>query len=480
MKKNLVAALLCLAGLGLSAQILPQKPVELTMCLIGSPARDYDQMLAQLNKKAKAELNTTLKVEWIGWGDFSTKYPLVLASGEPIDLIYVATWLNFYQQAQKGAFLPLESIGPKNAPQSFKLEPKDALRQATVDGHLYALPPNYATYATYGPIYRGDLLKKYGLPEIKSVDDYGRYLEAVVKNNPEMDPTGMTSTQHQIEALFYYPLGLYPLSGDLATNSPFWIDIKTGKVVNIAELPETPGIMKKLKSWSDKGFWPKSVLSNKDNQELQNGKAASFIHLLDTWAQVYNTHPEWQVGYLTMIPHSYPLPYMQDGMAVPASSANPERALQLLEKLRNDESYWSLLTYGIKGKHYDLTPDGRLKTLDTDGWTPEMYCAWGIRDSRYIRVLAGYPPSYAQTKEAIAKTAQPNIYATFSQDVEPVKNEYAAVLNVMQQYFLPLKLGYVDPVKGLAELQQKLKAAGADKVLAEFQKQVDAYKANTK
>ena len=58
---------------------------------------------------------------------------------------------------------------------------------------------------------------------------------------------------------------------------------------------------------------------------------------------------------------------------------------------------------------------------------------------------------------------------------DPVKNEYAAVLNVMQQYYLPLKLGYVDPVKGLAALKEKLKAAGVEKVQAEMQKQLDAF-----
>jgi ABC-type sugar transport system, periplasmic component len=477
MKRILAALLLCAACLGAFAQ---GKPTELVMYLIGSPGKDYDMVLAEFNKKAQADLDVTLKVEWIGWGDFSTKYPLVLASGEPIDLIYTSTWLNFYQQAQKGAFLPLETIGPKYAPQSFALEPKDAIRQATIEGHLYALPPNYTTYATYGTLYRGDLLKKYGLPEIKTMDDYGKYLEAVVKNDKGMDPSGLTATQHAVETLALYPLGLYPLSGDPATNSPFWVYIDTGKVVNIADLPETPATLAKLKSWSDKGYWPKSVLSNKDDQMFQNGKAASRIHLVDTWASSYNQHPEWDVRYTSFLPHSYPLPYMQDGMAVPASSKNPEKALQLLEKMRNDESYNMLLTYGIRGKHYDLTADNRLKTLDTDAWTPEMYCSWGIRDSRYIRVLAGYPPNYKEVKDAIAKTARTNIYSTFSQNIEPVKNEYAAVLNVMQQYYLPLKLGYVDPVQGLATLKQKLKAAGVEKVLTEFQKQVDAYKASVK
>src|SRR5665647_2126712 len=102
-----------------STQVDTKKFVELKMYLIGTPAKDYDAVLAAFNEKAKKDLNCSLSVTWIGWGDFSTKYPLILASGEPIDLIYTSTWTNFYQNAQKGAFLALEDLAPKYAPASF-------------------------------------------------------------------------------------------------------------------------------------------------------------------------------------------------------------------------------------------------------------------------------------------------------------------------------------------------------------------------
>jgi len=50
----------------------------------------------------------------------------------------------------------------------------------------------------------------------------------------------------------------------------------------------------------------------------------------------------------------------------------------------------------------------------------------------------------------------------------------------MTQYWIPLKLGYVEPVEGLKVLKQKLKAAGVDKVQAEFQRQMDAFLAARK
>lgn len=458
------------------------KSVELTMYLIGSPGKDYDAMLSILNKKMKKDINATVKVNWIGWGDFGTKYPLILASGEPIDLIYTATWLNYYSQAQKGAFMPLEKIGPKYAPKSFAAEPKEGLKQATIDGHIYALPPNYTNYSTYGPIIRGDLMQKYGIKSVKTLDDYGKFMDVIAKNEKGLDPSGMYATQTPMDGLYFYSKGLYPLSGDIATQSPFWINFSdpSGKVVNIVERADMPSFLKKMKTWSDKGYWPKSVLSNKDNQMLTEGKSASFIHLMDGWITDSINYPQYKVVYANMIPHSFPLPYMQDGMAVPSSAKNPERALMLLEKLRTDESYYNLMTYGIEGKNFEITKDKKLKLLDQTGFIAEQYCSWGFRDNKFKLDLVGSPSNLQTVRNQLAANAKKNIYTMFNFNTDPVKNEYAAVLNVMQQYYVPLKLGYVDPVSGLSTLKEKLKAAGVDKVQTELQKQLDAFRSQNK
>ena len=67
-------------------------------------------------------------------------------------------------------------------------------------------------------------------------------------------------------------------------------------------------------------------------------------------------------------------------------------------------------------------------------------------------------------------------------DTDPVKSEYAAMQNVYSQYNAPLRLGMTTDVqKDLAQLAEKAKAAGNDKVKAELQRQVDEfYAANNK
>nr|WP_240548451.1 DUF3502 domain-containing protein [Paenibacillus lignilyticus] len=152
-----------------------------------------------------------------------------------------------------------------------------------------------------------------------------------------------------------------------------------------------------------------------------------------------------------------------------------------LELLRTDQSYYNLLTYGIEGKHYEITADNKLKALDLDGFAPEGYCSWGFKSPEFYKEPVDSPPNIDEVRKQLADRALDNPYALFTPDFEPVKNEMAAVNNVVQQYALPLNYGYIkDPEEGLKTLVDKIKNAGSDKIMAEMQKQLDAFLAANK
>lgn len=467
---------------GSSASSAPDtsKFVTVSMYLLGSPAKDYDQMLAAFNAKAKKDLNCELKVTWIGWGDYSTKYPLILASGEPIDLIYTASWCNFSQEAAKGAFMAIEKLAPQYAPKSYAAQTKGDLKTCSVNGHLYALSPRFSQYATMGYIVRGDLMKKYGMTEIKSLDDYGKYLANVVKYDKGLDPTGFDSQTNLengtgvIPALLgYYSLGIYNFPLALKTDTK---GNPTSEVVNMYEDSRYLSYLQKMKEWSDAGYWPKNVLSNKDTNMLTEGTSASRIHNYDTWRTAYMAVPKYDLQFYPACPNAYLTSAVQDAMAVPASSKNPERALVLLEKIRTDESYYDLLTYGVEGKDYTITDNGELKPTDSSVFAPEGYCSWGFKDPDFLKTLVGTPPTYKEVQSEVKAIGLETPYVNFTFNTDPVKNQVAAISSVMAQYHDPLVLGYVnDPKAGLQTLLSKLKQAGIDDVKAELQKQVTAF-----
>lgn len=54
----------------------------------------YEAVKAEWDKYLKDKLNCALEIEYVGWTDYLTKYNLLLASGENLDLINTASdWL---------------------------------------------------------------------------------------------------------------------------------------------------------------------------------------------------------------------------------------------------------------------------------------------------------------------------------------------------------------------------------------------------
>ena len=60
--------------------------------------------MSKLNEKLKKDINATMDINYIGWGDMKLKYPLILASDEDVDWIFTADWAYYRQEAAKGAF----------------------------------------------------------------------------------------------------------------------------------------------------------------------------------------------------------------------------------------------------------------------------------------------------------------------------------------------------------------------------------------
>lgn len=450
------------------------KEVELVMYAVGSEPNDFGTMMEEFNKMLKEDLNATLKVKWIGWSDWKNQYPLILSSGENIDIIYTATWLNFYQQAQKGAFLPLEELLPVYAPNSWAQTSEGARYQATVDGHIYCVPTGKSTYSSYGAIVRGDLMEKYNLEEFHDFEGYANYMKTIAENEPGMQPSGQYSAEILFDDVYMMSKGLYCLNG--STGGPYWIDPSQEHptVFTAAEWDGFPEFLDMMNEWFQEGFWPASALANQDDKMLETGKAASKIHNIDTWATEYTKNPDWDLRYYDLVGNINTLSQVQDAIAIPVTAKNPERELMLLDKWRTEQKYFDLFTYGIPGVHSEILEDGSVKGLNDDLFNLDP-CSWGFRTDALLRDNANLPSSYEENMEYIRSHVVENKYRSFFVDTEAVKNEYAAVQNVMSQYYDPLVLGYTDKEAGLEELKAQLSAAGNDKIKEELQKQLDSF-----
>ena len=91
----------------------------------------FEVVQAKWNEYLKTKLNASMTIKWIEWADWYTKYNLILASGEPVDLFATSsTWLDLWPNSQRGAFKVLDDLLPKYAPTAYSEIPAAVWEQA--------------------------------------------------------------------------------------------------------------------------------------------------------------------------------------------------------------------------------------------------------------------------------------------------------------------------------------------------------------
>lgn len=453
--------------------------VEIVMYVVSDRPAGQDVVDENLNTLLKEKLNCTLKINWIGWAEYQQKYPMLFSSGEEFDIAYAAGWLNFANLARKGAFMELDDLFPTYAPDNYAMQSDSALAQATIDGHLYAVPTLYPTYDTYGAIYRGDIATEAGMTDtIDTFEEVEQYCDYVVANHPEMEPIDIYSMGPELSLTWTRYNGLKDIDSGLRY---LYFDPSdpTSQVTALYDLDGATEFYQMMKEWSDKGFWTKSALADTDSTKTQNGKAALRFHNIDSYSGYAVLHPDWDFQFGTMTSDVAHLPYTQDCMVISNTSQNPERALALWNLITTDQEVYDAFYYGVLGTTYTLNDEGQFTITDSDLYSTSAM--WAARTAELNRDQAGVPDDYDeirnQWEEEIDPSKGAEQYTGFVLDTTNITTEVAACENARQQYGWPLELGYTNDVEAsIEEYRSAMEAAGIDKVIEECQSQLDAYR----
>ncbi len=471
--------------------------VTLVMYLIGDRPVDNDEVFAKINERLKAEINATIEVKFMSWSEYEQKYPLIFASGEDWDIIYTADWCFYNAQATKQGFYEitqeaLETYAPMTAETMYK----EAWEQAKVDGKVYMLPMNYKEITAYVYMARGDLMDKYGITSVASLDEAEAYMDAIVQNEPSLIPIDVGS---DYDKLFLYDRMWKKANWENnSKNNEIISEIGPWQVM--ASASEADGnitvkgdfdqetfleVITRLKDWRDRGFWSKNAVVNTQNntESFQAGKSALAMMNGNTAKSVYASvsaeHPEWDIRVFDAQDGVPPVlnSYLANGMSIFSKSKNPERALMALDYLRNDEEINSLFCYGIEGKHWEDAGDGLLVSLpDSTNYAYDSNCNWGVRNDAYWRMIEGGIPNLTELNAVWQETAESERFQTFVFNDESVKNEIAAIGEIFNTDYKLLGLGFTDdPQADTEKLREKMEAAGAQKVYDEIQQQAIAY-----
>ena len=137
-----------------------------------------------------------------------------------------------------------------------------------------------------------------------------------------------------------------------------------------------------------------------------------------------------------------------------------------------------MMCYGVKDVHWVLTEEGTVAypegvDASTSGYPSSTY--WEMPNSLIADPLVGNTSDYNELLRQNNLTAPVSRAMGFSFDNSSVSSEIAAIYAVVDEYRAGLIGGALDLDENYPRFIQKLKDAGIDAVIAEKQKQLDAW-----
>jgi len=359
-------------------------PVTFTYFNAAAPKKDTDTKNTKIGKILEEQTGVNFKMEHIV-GDINTKIGVMIASGQYPDVLVPDVAVDKVLDA--GAFIPLSEMIEEHAPNIKKLYEPYWEQMKNKDGEIYFLPfgasqgflpdPNIGQGAFW--IQRG-VLKEFGYPNIKTLDEYFDLIEKYAEKHPKvdgMDTIGFTllTDDWRFFVTTNPPMHLagYPNDGEVI------VDMETHEAKIYGNGEYTKRWLKKLNEINAAGLFDKEAfVANYDEylSKLTTGRILGFFDY------------GWQIGqaeralkeagdddkrYIALpivfdkdIKDQYidpPSFVANRGIGITTSAKDPVRVLKYFDNMLKEENQ-KLISWGIEGETFEIDDNNRYYRTD--------------------------------------------------------------------------------------------------------------------
>lgn len=427
---------------------------------------DTDKVQAAINEYIEPLIG--VNVEIVDENNYNLS--LELASGDDVDLFWSAWWEGGLDYIKDGAAMDLAGL-LDNYPALKSSIPDNVWEAANWNGHNWYIPI-YKEMASGGQLsIPRDIYNKY-CPELKSVSSYSElepYLEV-------MKADGMTCALDMLSSSFK---GDFLCSGYYELGNGVWVD-ENMKAFPFYESEVFANYLDTMYRYNQAGYIPADQFETPANQyDYRKNLIAGGNLGFSWWTAVPDGENNVSMRYgtdmalidYTPIAMTTTSP-MGSLYMINSGSTKADACLKFLELLYTDPVVANLACFGIEGEHYDIV-DGRIQVRSESGY--KYNGVWSVTNVNAPDLLVG------EAEDKKEQYADFNINAAvapicgFVFDNSNVEAEVTAIAGVDAEYFTLMVRGFYNPDEYLPRYVDALKAAGMEKVVAEYQTQLDAF-----
>lgn len=474
---------------------------------------DSEMVWEEVNKQL-AELMPGTELEFMLDSSMSSKWALWMAGKTQVDIALSGYTNDLASEINKKSFYELNDLVKKYAPtvkEEWEVYEKD-YQTGMSNGKLYAIPNvqihvNDEVFVSV-PAYLSQYLDTAELQRLAkehttSVEAFyvvlDKYMQEAKKHIDTKTTVGLISGVDHFYRNFV-KRG-YEFIGGNNSLVCYKVTDPDVKVIDFHETEEYKAYVKYAAKWYKEGLISKDILTGDDGigslMGIMSANITNFRQydvdkngIIDGNAGEGQTKKSYQVS-VTPKEQKYNgtavIGSLKTYCSIPRTAAHPEKAMQLIELLRTDKGAKLLNTiiYGIEGTHYEKLSDTEIKAVDYEGQASSS-SKYGLSNWMVSSMIHGmyicYPYTTATYDAAMTyyEEERPNFTKTpvygMVVDNSKVENELAQMTAANDEFELQLIGGANSGIEDtFNKMQAKIKAAGLEKVIKEYQKQVDDF-----
>lgn len=439
--------------------------VDLVWYTVGNGMPDnYDAWKANLDAYLEEKIGVHLDVQVVSWSDWDKRRSTVVSTNEPYDIMF--TNLGTYNNdVSIGAFADITELVKTASPQLYQFIPEDYWNAAAIGGKIYGVPSYKDSSSTQYFVWDQELADQYGIDyhNIHTLADAGEALQKLMDGE---NITPFILNNQGLDAIYgsrYDNIG----TGLPAVGVSY--DDASRTVVPVFEQQDILDELKVIREWYQAGIINKDAATLTENPNYR----ACFIAQGWPYAAKSTWGPNMGVEAVavqygeTVLSNDTVLGSIN---CISASSAHPDKALELLQLVNTDSYVRDALRFGLEGDNFTYTDDGRVHIDQDKNWPMA-----GYTQGTFFNISLTDEEDYNQWEEvrALNEQAKPSPVLGFSFHMDQVRDQISSCNEIWLRYRPELMTGTVDPESTIKEMMKEMRAAGFDDIVAEAQEQIN-------
>jgi putative aldouronate transport system substrate-binding protein len=428
-----------------------------------------------INAYIGPKINVQIELNDIVHAEYPNKCNLALAGGE-VNLFFTANWMETVKTddvVAQNAVYDITDILPQQ--DLYTAIPDWVWTASAFAGKNYFIPCYKESAEGYNIMFRKDLVDKYGwdISKVTSLKDIEPMLADCLSEGlkyPYLSQKTPMFKRYYLNKFDFF-----------SQDSFIAVDKDQDAVVDAIQTPEYAEFASLMGDWADKGYlsddeitkstpdtttqtqdWGISWWTDVPNNDEADGRYKQEVEMAkvtENWIQSNTT--------------------LGSCYGISANSTEDEAiaCLKFLGLLYTDTTLADLYTFGIEGTDYTKAADGTITKLETGKYN---HSAWESTSVTALSLETNEPSNKIELYSQFNDNAKSSIAAGFRFATSAVDAKYAACVQVFNEFGYALENGAyksADVAGAIADYQKALDDAGYQDVLAEAQKQYDAWKA---